>query len=368
MRVGMPRDFDDLVQLHGNVIERVAPKEVLSIAHHLLYRGTFEQFRPPALLTRDEVIGYLGISPSTWANAARRRPHVLPPPVEGRLTLKSSKYRFSDAERCFLKRDEFFPRMSQKGFFVTRIPGFDAFLEVESKKLHDELALGYIFDLPTDLPQTDKEVHEQYQATVARVVRYRLKFGIDVEDAISEIWVKLFNSQLLIKFMRSGPKRLPATLTTEEVLDYLGVEWFSWRRMLTRHAGAPNPVKGAAKSPDAVYRSEDIRALDESGYFKKRGLRFLPPAAVSKQMLDKYIARSAEHALKNLFRTLDRRFNKEDVLQEGACIQDNRRVRVVRRDDFDLAWEDTLSSNEVSAESLIDIKRRVERMEIQQTG
>lgn len=368
MRVGMPRDFDELVQRHGDVIARVAPQDVLCISHHLWYRGILEQFKAPALLSRDEVIEYLGISRSTWDNAARRRAHVLPVPAEGKATHKTSKFRFSDAERCYERRNEFFPRMRRKGFLQSSIPGFDAFLEVQTKKIHAELELGYIFDVPPDLPQSDAEVHELYQATVARVVRYRLKFGIDVEDAISEIWVKLFNSNLLVKFMRSGPKRLPATLTTDETLDYLGVEWLSWRRMLKNHENAPNPVKGTSKSQDAVYRSEDIRALDESGYFKKRGLRFLPPAAVSRQMLDKYVARSAEHALKNLFRTLDRHFNREDVLQEGACIQDNRRVRVLRRDDFDLAWEDTLSSSDVSPENLIDIKRRAERMETRQTA
>jgi hypothetical protein len=70
--------------------------------------------------------------------------------------------------------------------------------------------------------------------------------------------------------------------------------------------------------------------------------------------------RSAESLLKNLFRTLDRRFNKEDTLAEGACIHENRRVRMQRREDRNLPWEETVVSPEVSAEVLVDVKRRLE--------
>lgn len=375
MRLGMPRDFDELVRFHGALISTVSrPEDVLMVAHHLWYRGILESFRPPREITRDQVISYLGLSLHTWYFTARTRPDVLPKPIEGGcLQHRDSKYLFSDAERCYARRGDTFPRLRQLGFFRTVVPGLEECIVAEAKKLVDELELGYIFDVPTGLPQSDNEMLEAYTATVARVVRYRLKFGMDVEDAIDEVWLKLFSSNLLVKFMRSGPKRLPAHMTTEEVLDFLGVEWRTWRSTLALHRErAPNPVKGSSDSLEAVYRSEDIRALDESGYFKKRGLRYLPAASVSREMFDKYVATAAEHALKNLFRTLDRRFNREDTLQDGACIQDSgghRRVRVLRRDDVDFSWEDTLSSSgssplsgsgmsSIAADSLVDIKRR----------
>jgi hypothetical protein len=396
MRLGMPRDFDELVRFHGAVISTVSrPEDVLMIAHHLWYRGILEAFRPPREITLDQVMGYLGLYASegprgggrpwafrTWHLTARTRPDVLPKPVDGgSLGGQDAKYLFSDAERLYARRDEIFPRLSQLGFFSSVIPGLEDYILAETKKLVDELELGYIFDVPLHLPQSADEIMTTYSPTVMRVVRYRLKFGIDVEDAIDEVWLKLLSSNLLVKFMRSGPKRLPAHMTTEEVLDFLGVEWRTWRSVLGLHPDhAPNPVKGSSDSLEAIYHSEDIRALDGRGYFKKRGLRYLPASSVSREMFDKYVATAAEHALKNLFRTLDRRFNREDTMQEGACIQDNRRARVPRRDDVDFSWEDTLSDNgalplsgsgisNIAADNLIDIKRRAKAASlVQQTA
>lgn len=383
MRLGMPRDFDELVRFYGAVISTVArsPEDVLMVAHHLWYRGILEAFRPPREITRDQVIDYLGLSLATWYFTARTRPDVLPKPSNAvALCSQDSTYLFSDAERVYARRREIFPRMQQLGFFASVVPGQQEFILAETRKLVDELQLGYIFDVPPELPQTNEDMMAAYQLTVGRVVRYRLKFGMDVEDAIGEVWLKLLSSNLLVKFMRSGPKRLPAHMTTEEVLDFLGVEWRTWRSILALHREqAPNPVKGSSDSLEALYHCEDILALDASGLFKKRGLRYLPASSVSKEMFDKYVATAAEHAMKNIFRTLDRRFNREDTMQHGACIQNNSQVRVLRREDVDFSWEDTLSSAgssplsgsgiaSIAADALIDIKRRAQLLEVLQTG
>ena len=376
MRLGMPRDFDELVQQHGATISRVAgAHDLLLIAHHLCYRGVIRRFRPAREISRDQVVAYLGLPLSSWLITSRTRPHVLPKPIQGTRRDPTSTYLFSDAERCYAVRTRVFPQFRRLGFGRTVVPGFDEYLEVESKKLVEELEFGYIFDVPPDLPQSDTEMHKAYAHMVAKVVRYRLKFGMDVEDAIDEIWCKLLRSNLLVKFMRSAHKRLPAQMTAEQALDYLGVEWCAWRRMMACHDKPPNPVKGDAASPEAIYRSEDILALDVSGYFKKRGLRFLPPSSVSRELFDKYVATAAEHALKNLFRTLDRRFNREETLHEGAAIHENRRVR--RREDADFSWEETLSNsgtlplsgsgiNSIAPDALVDIARRARASQLMQ--
>lgn len=365
---GMPRDFDELVQNHKEVLEKAAPDNPLEVAHHLWYRGVLATFQAPEVMTRTEVIEYLGIPTTTWRRAARSRPHVLPQPVEGKLLAACSKYRTSDVQRCYESRDTTFPRTNRLGFFVSRIPGFDEFLGREAQKIVDEMACGYIFDLPLHLPQNDSELVARYATTIARVVRCHLKFGTGVTDAINEIWVRFFTTNILIKFMRSGLKRLPAQLSTDDALDFLGVDWEDWQGMMKTHAGAPTPLKGSSESLDAVYRTEDIMALETSNVLRKRYLRYLPVACVSSVIFDRYVERAAENTLLNLFRTLDRRFNREDTLQEGACIQDNRRVRQLRRDEPDLAWEDTLRSDDISVESLIDIKRRVIQEEGRMVG
>jgi hypothetical protein len=315
-------------------------------------------FKPPQVVTCEQAIAYLGITVSTWKITARRRWEILPVPVEGTYGVLASKYRFSDVERLFEHRSLVFTRTAKIGFLDSVIPGLEDFIAAESKRIAEELDQGYVFDVPQHLPQNPTQLEKAYSGTVAKVIRYRLKYGLAVEDAINDIWVKILNSNIVMKFIRSAPKRLPPQLCTDDVLDFLGIEWSDWQAMMIKHPGAPNPVKGAASSPDAVYRTDDIHALDESGYFENRVVRVLPSACVAPGSFDRYLQRAVEHALKNIFRTLDRRFNREDTFGEGTCIQDNRRVRRLDGDSFNMAWEDTLSSDDVPAEHLIDIARR----------
>lgn len=358
---GLPRDVDELLSLYEATIRKALGCNVQrawTIAHHLWCRGVLATFKPPQVLTATEAIAYLGITASTWKITARRRWEILPVPVDGTYSQLSSKYRFSDVERLFEHRNIVFTRTAKIGFLPSVVPGFEEFIAAESKRMSEALDDGYVFDVPLHLPQNPTQLEAAYSGTVAKVIRYRLKYGLAVEDAINDIWVKMLNSNIVMKFIRSAPKRLPPQLSTDDVLDFLGIEWSEWQAMLQSHAGAPNPVKGSASSPDAVYRTDDIRALDQSGYFQNRVVRVLPAACVAPGSFDRYLQRAVEHALKNIFRTLDRRFNREDTFGEGTCIQDNRRVRRLDRDSFDTAWEDTLSEDDVPPEEFIDIARR----------
>lgn len=360
MMLGMPRDFDELVRQYGGVIKRIAPRNSLLVAHHLWYRGVLGGYRAPPVLSRDEVIAFLGLSEGTWKVASRDRPHLLPPPLEGTLFSKASTYRMATARTTFEQRSSSFPGVNRLGFFESRLPGLEGFILTQAIKIVEELKFGYIFDVPSYLPHNDKELMDQYSVAIARLVRCRVKFGVDTEDAINDIWVKLLAANILVKFMRAWPKRISIQLGTDETLDFLGVEWSQWQHMRQHYDKAPNPAKGAASSDTAVYYTQDICNLDQSGYFKKRGIRFLPPNCVTKKAFDSYLMRAAKHNLANLFRTLDRRFNKEDTLAEGACIHDNSHVRMQRREDRSVPWEETVVSMDASAEFLVDAKRIME--------
>jgi hypothetical protein len=367
---GLPRDVDELLRLYGATIEKAAACDVWrtwQIAHHLWYRGVLRTFRRPEIITRDQAIAYLGITLSTWSNTIRWRWEALSVPVEGSHSLSSSRYRFSDVDLLLESRELVFIRAAKKGFLKSVIPGLDVFIVAETKKLVEELEQGFVFDVPLHLPQTPTQLEARYAGKLAKIIGYRLKYGTTLEDAISDNWTKIFGGNIVMKFMRSAAKRLPAQLDTEEVLDFLGIDWPEWQAMMATYDKAPNPVKGASTTLDAVYRSDDIRVLDESGYFKERGVRVLPSACVTEVNFARYFQRIVENNLRNLFRTLDRKSNKEIVLNDGACIQDNQRVRTLRRDDADLAWEDTLASEAISAESLVDIKRRAKEQEQQQS-
>lgn len=360
---GLPRDVDELLNHYEATIKRAAAcsgRRIWQIAHFLWCRGILKSFRPPQTLTRDQVIAYLGITTPIWVATIRFRPEVLPIPLEGVHSDRASRYQFADAQRLYESRDIAFERVSMTtGFAPPVVPGLEDYLTEETKKLVADIDDGHVFDVPPHLPQNPTQLAAGYSGTVAKVIRFRLKYGVPVEDAYNEMWVKILHSKVVLKFVRSAPKRLPALLATEDVLDFFGIDLPEWQAMMKSYEKAPNPVKGQATSLDAVYRSDDIKALDDAGYFKDRGIvRMLPAACVTEGNFERYLQRVVENELKNLFRTLERRFNKEDVLGEGSCIQDNRRVRRLGRDDFDLAWEDTLAGEGIAADSLVDIVRR----------
>lgn len=361
--IGAPRDFDELVQQFGSVIKAVGPCDHLLVAHHLWNRGVLKHYRAPKVVTREQMQEYVGVSTTLWSYALQqpKKCALMPVPIEGKVTELTSTYRFADVRAFHERRSEAFPQLAlRRGFKPTLLPGYADLVASETKKIIAEMGNGYVFDLPADLPQNNAELHEEYQVSVAQIVRRRVKYGLEIEDAINEVWAKLFNADILIKFVRSGPGRLPAHLTLEEALDFLGVEWLAWQQMMAEYPDAPNPTKGASNSRTAVYRSEDIIALDRSGFFTHRGPRVLPAFAVSKEMLNKYVVRSAEQHLKNIFRTLQRRFNREDTLQDRAYISENRSVRLRRCDaSSNLAWEDTLRSEEPLVDQMIELKQRL---------
>jgi hypothetical protein len=361
--IGAPRDFDELVQQFGSVIKSVGPCDVLLVAHHLWNRGVLRSYRAPRVVTREQMQDYVGVSSTLWSYALQqpKKCAIMPAPIEGKVHEPTSTYLFADVRAFYPRRSEVFPQLAlRRGFKPACLPGYGSLVVSEAKKVLDEMGQGRMFDLPADLPQNNNDLHRSYKVIVAQVVRRRLKYGMEVEDAINEIWVRLFKADLLTKFIRSGPSRLPAHLTLDETLDFLGVDWSAWQRMMKEYADAPNPSKGSADSQTAVYRSEDILILDQGGYFRERGARVLPGYAVSREMLNKYVMRAAEQHLKNLFRTLGRRFNREDILQDRAYISENRAVRLRRCDaTSNQAWEDSLRSEDPLADQVLELKQRL---------
>lgn len=362
MMVGEPRDFDELVQQLGRVIDAVESPDTPQVARHLWHRGALRNYRAPLFVTLEQAQEYCGVSATLWRYAMQQpsKRKGLPVPVEGDMTDPKSRYCFADVKAFFARRAEVFPALARRcGFKPCRLPEYAAFLIREARKILDELKVGYVFDLPAHLPQNDAELYETYSLTVVQVVRRRVKYGLSIDDAIQQVWCKLLDSTVLIKFMRSGPNRLPTNLTTEETLDFLGVDWAAWQQMMGEYEHAPNPVKGASSSMSAVYRSEHIVVLANSGYFRQTRDRRLPASAVSREMLNRYVKCAAENKLKNIFRSQERHCNREDMLQDGAYITENRSVRVRRDVAPGHCWEDSLRSEEMPADQVCELKERL---------
>ncbi len=188
-----------------------------------------------------------------------------------------------------------------------------------------------------------------------RIVRRRRKYGIEIQDAISEIWVKLLKADILRKFLNSAPRHLPPTITTDEAVEFLGVSWDSWCNMLDTYENAPIPVKGANKDPDSQLDSEAVLALDRAGYFKQRtGLRRLPAGSVTIARFENYLKTAADNHMKNLLRTQDRRFNKEIVQGSVVLSQTGDVFKRSVAIDENTAWEATLRDPTPLVDEVLD--------------
>lgn len=236
----------------------------------------------------------------------------------------------------------------------------DPFVPLLRDKIRDVLTeieetRDAIFEHPTHIPRSNEEVVQGYSSVVTNVVRRHFKFGLPLEDAISEVWLKLLTSDLTKKFLNTATKHFPTTLTVDEAVEFLGVSWDAWCAMVDNYDKAPTPIKGSAKDPAAMLESEAILILDREGYFKQRhDLRRLPEACVTLARFENYLRVAANNHTKNLLRTQDRRFNKE--LTQGPSVL-SKTGDVFKRSvavDENMSWETTLRSEDPLIDEVLD--------------
>ena len=183
-------------------------------------------------------------------------------------------------------------------------------------------------------------------------VKQMVRFGLDVEDAHNEIWSKLLETDLHIKFVKSGPNRMGPELTVDEAKAYLGISDAAWETIQAEPEWACTPLESGNVLTD------EIRRMDEAqGLIQVRGLRYLPDHAVSEEALMNYLRVSATHRLMNLNRTLKRRFNRDTTLGDGSALTKTSTglYRVSRVDDCESAWEASVPSTEPSSDVKVDI-------------
>lgn len=168
------------------------------------------------------------------------------------------------------------------------------------------------------IPENIAEMYVRYAPFVARLIRKYNVYPQDFDDVLGDIWMRLVSAGgvgVLEKFKQAHTR---ATLTGIEAAAYLGVPWATFRVALWRGAvnnrgrrpvdGMPQPLKGSRGSRKAEYAFEDIRRLDERGYFLKPGERSYPgQPPVSRGQFEAYLTRAVRNHFANWLRTKSRK-------------------------------------------------------------
>jgi hypothetical protein len=245
-----------------------------------------------------------------------------------------------------------------KAFSAHQAGAFTPFLRDKICLVLSEISKtqGAIFEHPEHLPRDNAGVYQSYRALVAGTVRRHVTHRISIEEAISEVWVKLVGSNILQKFLSSATRSFPVLITADEAVEFLGVSWDAWCSMVDTYPAAPSPLSGSSKDSEAQFKSEDILALDKAGYFKTRpSLRRLPAGSVTLARFENYLRSSASNHTKNILRSQGRRFNREDIQDSTVVLRQTGDVfKKVVGSEENRAWESHLPDKTALVEDTFD--------------
>lgn len=195
---------------------------------------------------------------------------------------------------------------------------------------------------PEGLPRDNNELFRQYHKVVFNYIRNLNKVERNLEDIAQEIWKKLLESRVLDKFVESSRRRLPPTMIANDAAAYLGVSWSQWQNAMwtgARQEGMrkkangrlqkrnrvwmPAPMEGTIYSRKAVFLTEDIVALGNGNFFKKRkpeSERVQPPGVLSAKGFKSYLMRAVHNHFANWCRTKSRRHKEHTVapMEDGT--------------------------------------------------
>jgi hypothetical protein len=223
---------------------------------------------------------------------------------------------------------------------------------------------------PADLPRTNSEMERLYGEYVFDQVRRvsRIKTEDEIQEVCQQVWLNLIQSQVLEKFIETAKTKLPRTLTTLEVLGYLGITLRQWAGAVayadkSHSIWVPLPVKGLHLEEDALYLTEDIQTLDTSGFLE--GRRYAPRQhpEFSGRGFKSYLTTAIRNHFKNLLRTRSRR-HKERGVDSNVILTPTSSGSFHKSytSEEDGNWEANLADNtDLDMESMLDLKHALER-------
>lgn len=216
---------------------------------------------------------------------------------------------------------------------------------------------------PAGLPKDNRELVSMYGDVVAQHVNRicKIRSPEELEDVCQQMWIKLLEKDIVAKFMQACRTKLPRTMTLAESLAYLGIKHSQWVTAVTRNKADPEywvpmPINGKRTSLEALYRTEDIKTLDETGFLPDRRILVRQRPEVSVRGFKPYLLKAVGNYFKNYVRTKIRRHKERPADPRNVYANDGVGVyhKVSSIEDGG-SWEDSLSINELSAEGMCDL-------------
>lgn len=411
--IGVPSNYRELSALYGQVLTAAAMglgvhvEELLKSAQHAKLVECFdivEHF--PSKLTWDEAKTVAGMDDDQWHKFlvnTKKPPKGLPSYADVRpYTLSGDEgpgpaepwdmdavYWGSDILRAIDFMDEHKIRR-QKPSCLALTTAFKVCLEefLDSMRRVKIAAATKAVDAglasleadedgwPEDLPRNNKQMERMYGEYIFDQVRRVSKIKTDDElaEVNQQVWMNLLQSKVLEKFIEAAKTKLPRTLTVSEVCGYLGITAQQWASAMTYAKKndsfwMPIPVKGTTFSVDALFLTEDVQTLDNSGFLEGRRNSERQHPEFSGRGFKSYLTMSIKNHFKNLLRTRSRR-HKERGVDSKVVLTPNTAgtFHKAYTSEEDVSWEENLADgNDLAMEDLLDLKAALDRNGINPT-
>lgn len=225
-----------------------------------------------------------------------------------------------------------------------------------------DLPLPYKWDCPAGVPSDYDELARDYYQYILKILNRHNKVERNTMDLYQGIWEKFLNTGFLEKFRDGLARRLPLTMTGDEVVAFLGIAWGQWIWFLRNHEHAQfiDPLEGDREALHATWETYVICEIDYQEAFKgkaKKNKRHRPP--VSSRGFKAYLQVSVANTFKNQCRSKSRR-DREQVLPPNTVItrhdgnyhQSSRTMNLP-------SWEANIAAAMVDEESMIDFRDRL---------
>lgn len=232
---------------------------------------------------------------------------------------------------------------------------------------------------PEGMPENYDELVAGFNLFVTKAVLRYNKVGRNFEDLLQEIWVKIFQAEMLEKFAKKYIEErlshMPDEMTVEMACAFLGVTHGQWNGMMRAYSDiVPNPKSGTPAGLQSVYTMMDVVSIDEIArtHIKKRShfsvLPDVDPVSVKKAFMG-YLQRSVKNHFNNWCRTRSRKYSQERLLPNGAIMGEGH-YKVLDRDQDMVSWEATIEDkNTIDPESMLiiedDMNKALKRQGIQ---
>ncbi len=198
---------------------------------------------------------------------------------------------------------------------------------------------------PEGLPQNNTTLVAEYGLCVSQHVNRicKIRSQEELDDVCQQMWIQLFAVDILSKFVTAAKTKLPRTMTLGDALGYLGIKHSQWVTAVTRNNKdqeywVPMPINGKRTSLDAIYRTDDIKTLDEQGFLEDRRTEPKVNPAVSGRGFKSYLLKAVSNHFKNYLRTKSRRHKERTADPRNVFANDGGiYMPCEKHDDFVLA-------------------------------